>query len=558
MGWLTPLFFSQSAVQAVVVLGLIISLGLALGHVRFCGIRLGVGGVLFSGLAAGHVGLAIDHRVMEFAREFGLILFVYTIGMQVGPGFVDSLRRRGLRLNSMAALIVLLGAGITAAFHHFGGLPLATAVGLFSGATTNTPSLAAASQAFKEVAPALAEKAVGQAALGYAVAYPFGIFGIILAMLLLRALFRIDPVRELRQFEDQLKRHNPPLSTMTIEVDAPEAVGKPLGQTPGLEAGGVVISRVMVGPTVQAATADMPLASGMLLHAVGRPEALETLCRNIGRPSATDLPRLAGPLEVRRLLVTRRAVIGKTVPELDLAQKYEVTATRIMRAGTEFSPGPDVALHFGDILRCVGIPGQLAAVEALVGNSAREHAHPHVLPIFIGILLGAVLGSLPVPVPGLPSGVKLGVAGGPLLVSILLSRLHHFGGLVWYMPQSANLILREVGICLFLACVGVAAGDRFLATVMSGDGVYWLLVGACITFVPLLVAGVFGRMVLGCNYASTCGLLAGSMTDPPALAFAGQMLGSDAPASVYATVYPLTMILRIMAGQILVLTLFSG
>lgn len=558
MGWLTPLFFSPSTVQAIVVLGLVITLGLAFGHIRFCGIRLGVGGVLFSGLAAGHMGLAVDHHVLEFAREFGLILFVYTIGMQVGPGFVDSLRRRGLRLNTVAALIVVFGAGLAAAFHLFGGLPLATAVGIFSGATTNTPSLAAASQAFKEAAPALGEAATAQAGLGYAVAYPFGIFGIILVMLVLRTLFRINPARELRQFEEQLKRHAPPLAAMTIEVAGPDVAGLPIGRLPGLADGGVVISRVMAAGEILPATDDTVLAPGMLLHAVGGQAALDALCRRVGRPSATDLPSLPGPLEVRRLYVTRSRVIGKTVPELALGQAHEVRVTRIRRAGTEFTPGPDVPLHFGDMLRCVGVPAELAVVEKLVGNSARDLAHPHVLPLFLGIVLGAILGSLPVPVPGLPTGVRLGVAGGPLLVSIVLSRLHHFGGLVWYMPESANLILREVGICLFLACVGLAAGDRFLPAVLSGQGLYWLLAGAAITFLPLLAAGVFGRIVLGCNYASTCGLLAGSMTDPPALAFATQMLGSDAPASVYATVYPLTMILRIIAGQVLVLALYSG
>ena len=558
MQWLAQLFCSQSPVQAVAVLGLVVAAGLALGRIRCCGIRLGVGGVLFSGLAAGHLGLALDRHVLEFAREFGLILFVYAIGMQVGPGFVDSLRRRGLRLNAMAALIVLLGASLAAAFHLFGGLSLATAVGLYSGATTNTPSLAAASQAFREVAPGLAEAATGQAGLGYAVAYPFGIFGIILAMLALRALFRIDPAREMRQLEELVRSQNPPLTAATIEVAAPGAAGSLLGRLPDIASGGVVVSRVLAGKTVRMATPETVLAPGMLLHAVGRPQALQDFCRQVGRRSSADLPKLPGPLEVRRLIVTRRQAIGRTVPELGLTRHHEVTVTRIQRSGTEFSPGPDIALHFGDILRCVGVPDELAAVEALVGNSARELAHPHVLPIFLGILLGTVLGSLPVPVPGLPTGVKLGVAGGPLLASILLSRLHHFGGLVWYMPPSANLILREVGICLFLACVGLSAGSRFVESVMSGQGLWWLAAGAVITFVPLLVAGVIGRVFLKCNYASTCGLLAGSMTDPPALAFAGQMLGGDAPASIYATVYPLAMILRVVTGQLLVLTLYAG
>ncbi|WP_300156901.1 putative transporter [Solidesulfovibrio sp.] len=558
MQWLAQLFSNQSPAQAVAVLGLVAAAGLALGRVRVRGVSLGVGGVLFSGLAAGHLGLAVDHHVLEFVREFGLILFVYAIGMQVGPGFVDSLRRRGLRLNAMAGLIVLLGAGLAAAFHLFGGLPLATAVGLYSGATTNTPSLAAACQAFREAAPAAAEVATAQAGLGYAVAYPFGIVGIILAMLAIRAAFRIDPARETRQLEEQMRQQHPPLAAATVEATRPEVMGAPLDKLPGVASGGVVVSRVMVRDAVEAARADTILAPGMLLHAVGRPEALEAFCRQVGRISKASLPELPGPLEVRRMIVTRRQAIGRTVPELDLAGRHEVTVTRIIRAGTELSPGSDVPLHFGDMLRVVGRAEQLEAAAGRIGNSSTQLAHPHILPMFIGIFLGTLLGSLPVPLPGLPTGVRLGVAGGPLLVSILLSRLHHFGGLVWYMPQSANLLLREIGISLFLSCVGLAAGGRFLASVLSGQGLYWLAAGTTITFVPLAVAGVVGRVFLKCNYASTCGLLAGSMTDPPALAFAGQMLGGDAPASVYATVYPLTMILRVVTGQLLVLALFSG
>ena len=285
---------------------------------------------------------------------------------------------------------------------------------------------------------------------------------------------------------------------------------------------------------------------------------MAALTQRLGRTSEAHLPALPGPLEVRRLIVTRPVAVGRTVAQLGFGPGHEVAVTRIIRAGTEFSPGPDVPLHWGDRVRCVGTAQALAGIEGLVGNSSRDLAKPHILPIFIGILLGTVLGSIPLPVPGLPTGVRLGVAGGPLLVSILLSRLHHFGGLVWYLPPSANLLLREIGICLFLACVGLAAGSRFVSTLTSGQGLVWFAAGAAITFLPLLAAGLIGRIFLGCNYASTCGLLAGAMTDPPALAFASQMLGGDAPASVYATVYPLAMILRIVTGQLLVLILYSG
>jgi len=557
VNWFMALFNVHSPAQAVAVLGLAIASGLAFGHIRFGGIRLGVGGVLFSSLALGHFGLSLEHGVLEFAREFGLILFVYSIGMQVGPSFVDSLRRRGFRLNAMATLIVALSVAITVGFYLYGGIELPTAVGLFSGATTNTPSLASASQAFKELAPAAAETAISEAGLGYAVAYPFGIFGIILVMLALRLVFRIDPVKELREMEEQAKLLHPPLETTTLEVANPNLDGMALKDVPGLAEMNATVSRVMLQATVSAATPDTLLRPGMLLHVVGRPSDLEKLRVLTGIKSSVNLPNVPGPLQMRRFVITRKRVVGKSVPELNLAQKHEVSVTRITRSGTEFSPGPDVSLHFGDVLQCVGGPEQLAEVERILGNSARDLDFPHVLPIFVGILLGTIVGGMPMVMPGLPSGIKLGVAGGPLLVSILLSRLHHFGGMVWYMHPSANLVLREVGISLFLACVGLQSGVHFIGAVASGAGLYWMLAGALITFVPLMLAGILGRVFLKCNYASMCGLLAGSMTDPPALAFAGQMLGSDAPASVYATVYPLTMILRILAGQLMVL-IFSS
>jgi putative transport protein len=561
MDWISMLPL-HGAAQAVVVLGLAISAGLAFGHIRFAGIRLGVGGVLFSGLALGHAGLALDPAILEFVREFGLILFVFTIGMQVGPGFFDSLRRQGFALNLLAAGVVVLGTLLAVGFHLLGGLPVPLAAGLLSGATTNTPSLAAASQALREVAPAVAEAAVEQAGLGYAVAYPFGIFGIILAMLLVRRVFRIDPDRELRELEAQTRQLHPPLEAVTMVVDNPNLDGLPLSRVPGLQGTGVVVSRVLdaAGPgdpgEVRPPTADLVLRTGMLLHAVGQPAELDRLRIVVGRKSDTDLGGVPGPLTVRRFLLTRKNLLGLTLLELRLRLRHGVTVTRITRSGTEFSPGPRIRLHLGDTIQVVGRPEDLAEVERVVGNSTRDLNIPDVLPVFVGIILGTLLGSLPLPLPGLPSGVKLGLAGGPLLAAILLSRLHHFGGLVWYMPTSANLVLRELGISLFLACIGLKAGGGFVQAVLSGDGLLWLAVGACLTFVPMLAAGLAGRLVLKLDYASLCGLLAGSMTDPPALAFAGQMLRSDLPSSVYATVYPLVMVLRILAGQLLVLLLY--
>ncbi|MEG2173704.1 MAG: putative transporter [Desulfovibrionaceae bacterium] len=561
MTWFTQLFLGHGAAQSVVVLALAIVLGLAIGLIQFRGIRLGVGGVLFSGLALAHFGIKIDHQVLEFVREFGLILFVFSIGMQVGPSFVDSLRRRGLRLNMMAALIVMLGVLATVICYASFDIPLAVAVGLFSGGVTNTPSLAAASQVFMELGPTpeVAAKAVADAGLGYAVSYPFGIFGIISVMLIVRFVFRINPDQELQEMEAQAKAQETHLHNLTVRVANPNLFGQKLHTVEELDGAGLVISRVREPNATghHAASPDTVLCKDMLLHAVGDEAGLKRLQMIVGPMADIDLRNEPGPLEIRHLLVTRNDATDKNIVQLGLTAGRGVTVTRIIRAETEFSPSATVPLHFGDKVVAVGDTIALNQAETLLGNSTKALRHPHILPIFLGIMLGTVLGSIPIAVPGLPSGVKLGLAGGPLLVAILLSRVHHFAGMTWYLPMSANLILREVGIALFLACVGINAGDRFVGALLDGSGLYWMSIAACITFFPLLIAAFVGRVFLKCNYASLCGLLAGSMTDPPALAFANQMLGSDAPASVYASVYPLTMFLRILMGQLLVLGLYA-
>lgn len=561
MTWFTNLFLGHGAAQSVVVLALAIVLGLAIGLVQFRGVRLGVGGVLFSGIALAHFGLKIDHQVLEFVREFGLILFVFSIGMQVGPSFVDSMRRRGLRLNAMAALIVMLGVLTTVICYVAFDLPLAVAVGLFSGGVTNTPSLAAASQVFTEIGPTaeVAARAVAEAGLGYAVAYPFGIFGIIIVMLLTRAFFKINPAQELLEMEREAKAQEKQLLNVTVRVANPNIFGKKISDLPELASLELVISRILApsATSQQAASSDTVLCEDMLLHAVGDDASLKAFQQLIGPAANVDLRSQHGPLSARYLLVTNHNATGKSLNQLSLAPNQGATVTRIIRAETEFSARPDIKLHFGDKILAVGDEIALNRAEAALGNSAKELNHPHVLPIFLGIMLGTILGSIPVAIPGLPSGVKLGLAGGPLLVAILLSRVHNFAGMIWYLPTSANLILREVGIALFLACVGINAGDRFVGALTDGSGLYWMSIAACITFFPLVIAAFIGRVFLKFNYASICGLLSGSMTDPPALAFANQMLGSDAPASVYASVYPLTMILRILMGQLLVLGLYA-
>ncbi len=555
MDWLTTLFTTDSVARTVILLGIAGASGIALGKIRLFGISLGVAGVLFTGLILGHFKLTFDHHVLEFVREFGLILFVYTLGLQIGPGFFGSLRSRGLLLNGFAAAIVLLGAAIAAFWIYSGKTPVAAGVGLFSGATTNTPSLAAAQQALKQLeAPADAAAIQG---LAYAVAYPFGIIGIILTMLGLRALFRIDVAAEVAAAESANKPNRPKPTTRNFEVRNANLTHVPLAKIPGLAGSGVVISRLSRAGHVQVAAPDTPLQLGDILHAVGPDAGLDSLRIVVGGEAGIDLKIAPGPVTNRRLLVTKGDVLGKPLVELTTFDQHQVVITRVTRGGMEFTPSANLKLQFGDILMAVGEAPQIDAVAAVVGNSPKALETPQPIPFFIGIALGVLFGSIPVMLPGLPAPVKLGLAGGPLVVAILLSRLTNTRSLVWHMPPTANLMLREIGITLFLAAVGIKSGEKFVEVLLGGDGPRWMLFGAVITIVPLLLIGVIARAWKKLNYAELCGLLAGSMTDPPALAFAHQVTNSDAPAVAYATVYPLTMLLRVFSAQLIVFLLWK-
>lgn len=552
MDWLIDLFRNDSVANAVLVLSLVVANGILLGSIRICGVSLGVAGVLFTGLIAGHFHASINSHVMEFAREFGLILFVYTIGVQVGPGFIASLRQQGLPLNLMAASIVVLGALVTIGIAFLGGIDMQTAVGLFAGATTNTPALGAAQQALKNVA-SFTEEMAKMPGLGYAVAYPFGIIGIILTMSLIRLIFKIQPSVEAADFNRQMQSTTPKPTALNLVVQNLNLNGLPISRIPNLSESSVVISRVYHEGRMEVATPDTVIYQGDVLLAVGPPAKIEDLRLIIGQPASMDLRRLPSHLTTRRLLVTKKEVLGKTADELDLHEKYGVTITRISRAEIEFTPSTSFRFQFGDTVVVVGEEEDIQRVAQLVGNSTKQLNHPQVVPIFVGIALGIVLGSWPMHFSQIPAPVKLGLAGGPLLAAIILSRIGRIGSIIWYMPTSANFMLREVGITLFLACVGLKSGDQFVPTLLQGDGFYWMGMAALITLVPLMLVGLFARLFYKLNFMSVCGLLSGSMTDPPALAFANTMAGSDSPSVAYATVYPLTMFLRVLTAQLLVL-----
>ncbi|HWI57868.1 MAG TPA: putative transporter, partial [Bacillota bacterium] len=457
----------------------------------------------------------------------------------------------GLKLNLLAMSVVLLGALLAVGLTYLGGFDFVACLGLFSGATTNTPSLGATQQTLKTLGAEANQ--VNLPALAYAVAYPGGVIGIITVLLLVRALFRINPEKEAEQFRAEQKLGIEPLEHLNLTIENPNVANLPIGKVPGRD--GVVVSRIKrVGAAeVETATEQTVLHCGDVILAVGARKSLEQFRVVIGRQSDLNLVKAPGRVVSRKIVVTRSEVLGKPIAELDLDDLYGVTVTRVTRADIEMTALSELPLQFGDMLQVVGDEASIQKVSEVVGNRLKALHETNFIPIFIGIGLGVLLGIVPVAIPSMPVPVRLGIAGGPLIVAILLSRIGRIGPLVWYMPVNANLAFRELGIVLFLACVGLKAGEKFFGTVFTTQGLQWLLGGFVITVVPILVVGLVARMIFKINYTAICGLLSGSMTDPPALAFANAISTCDAPSVAYATVYPLAMLLRILVVQILVL-----
>jgi putative transport protein len=552
MIWLSDIFLHNSTAHAILILALVISAGILLGKIRFFGVSFGIAGVLFAGILAAHFQLGINEEIADFVKDFGLILFVYSIGLQVGPGFFASWRRQGLVINLLAAAVVGLGVALAVLLRLLFSLPVEAVVGILTGAVTNTPSLGAAQQALNDMAGASAA-AARQAGLGYAVAYPFGVLGVILAVVLTRRIFRIGLAAEKEAFQQAQAGFFPAPETVNLEVTNPQLVGRPLSALAGVIQADIVVSRILRGKELFTPVQDTLLQSGDVLLVVGSKPSLEKLRLLVGGESAVDLKKISGPLIVRHIVVSQKKVIGRSLAEMQLRNRYGVNITRVHRAGIEFVPSPGVRLQFGDRLTVVGSQDMVAQLAGELGNSLKELDIPEILPVFLGIIAGVLLGSLPLPIPGLPMPLKLGLAGGPLVMAILISRFGNIGRFSSYVPRSANLMLREVGIVLFLACVGLRAGAGFVPTLVRGQGLTWLGCGALITLLPLALVVLFARLVLKKNYLELCGLMAGSMTDPPALAFANAYVDSDAPAVTYATVYPLVTFLRIVSAQLLVL-----
>ncbi len=544
----------------VSILALVAVVGLFIGNVKFHGVGLGIGGVLFGGIIVGHfvsqAGMTLSSDMLHVIQEFGLILFVYTIGIQVGPGFFASLRVSGLRLNLFAVLIVIIGGLVTAILHKLFDIPLPVVLGIFSGAVTNTPALGAGQQILRDLGTPMAM--VDQMGMSYAMAYPFGICGILFTMWMLRVIFRVNVETEAQQHESTRTNGGALIRTINIRVENPNLHNLAIKDVPILNGDKVICSRLKREETLKVPSPETVIQLGDLLHLVGQPADLHNAQLVIGQEVDTSLSTKGTDLRVARVVVTNENVLGKRIRDLHFKERYDVVISRLNRAGVELVASSDISLQFGDILNLVGRPSAIDAVANVLGNAQQKLQQVQMLPVFIGIGLGVLLGSIPVFVPGFPAALKLGLAGGPLIMALILGRIGSIGKLYWFMPPSANLALRELGIVLFLSVVGLKSGGDFIHTLVDGEGLSWIGYGALITAVPLITVGILARMLAKMNYLTMCGMLAGSMTDPPALAFANNLHPTSGAAALsYATVYPLVMFLRIITPQLLAVLFWS-
>lgn len=549
-----PDLWGGGVAHSVLILSLVIAFGIMLAKIKVAGVSLGITWILFVGIVFGHFDMTLNEHLLHFMKEFGLILFVYSIGLQVGPGFFSAFKKGGLTLNLLAMLVVFLGVVITIILHFVTGTPITTMVGILSGAVTNTPGLGAAQQANSDLngidAPEIA--------LGYAVAYPLGVVGIILSLIALKYILRINTKTEEAEAERGLG-HIQELTVRPISFEIRnEAIdGKKIKDIRPLMNRDFVISRVQYhdGQGTELANSDTVLHLNDKILVISTPKDIEAISVFFGKQIDMQWEQLDKKLISRRILITKPELNGKMLSQLKIRNNFGASITRVNRSGVDLVAAPQLQLQMGDRVTIVGSELAVSHAEKVLGNSMKRLDHPNLIPIFLGIALGCILGSTPFVFPGIPQPVKLGLAGGPLIVSILISRFGPQYKMITYTTMSANLMLREIGISLFLACVGLGAGKGFVETVIYDGGYVWVGYGVIITIVPLLIAGLVGRYVFKLNYYTLIGILGGSTTNPPALAYSNDLTSCDAPAVGYATVYPLTMFLRVLTAQILILAL---
>lgn len=550
-----PNLWGGGVAHSVLILSLVIAFGVMLGKTKIAGVSLGVTWILFVGIVFGHFNLNLDEHLLHFLKEFGLILFVYSIGLQVGPGFFSAFKKGGFTLNMLAMSTIFLSVMVTVILYFTTDTPITTLVGILSGAVTNTPGLGAAQQANSDLngidAPEIA--------MGYAVAYPLGVVGAILSLMALRYILHIQPSKEEADAEKGLG-HLQELTVrpVTLQIKNEAINGKSIKQVRPLVNRNFVISRIRHHedrhePELVNSETILHLEDEILV--ISNPVDIEAITVFFGKQVTVEWEQLNKNLISRRILITKPELNGKTLSQLKIRSNLGASITRVNRSGVDLVAAPSLQLQLGDRVTVVGSELAVGHAEKILGNSLKRLNHPNLIPIFIGIAFGCILGSIPIMFPGIPQPVKLGLAGGPLIVAILISRFGPKYKIITYTTMSANLMVREIGISLFLACVGLGAGKGFIETIVHEGGYVWIGYGAMITVIPLVLTGLIGRYACKLNYYTLIGVLAGANTNPPALAYTSDLTSCDAPAVGYATVYPLAMFLRVLTAQLLILSL---
>lgn len=557
MDWLINLFTTTDSVAHIVLLyAIVIAVGVYIGKIKIGGISIGVTFVLFAGIAAGHIGFTAPTNILSFLQEFGLILFVFMIGLQVGPGFLESFRKGGITLNLLSTVMVVLNVIVMFACYYIffdtsdpKNLPMM--VGTLYGAVTNTPGLGAANETLYSI---FDKGEVPQIASGYACAYPLGVLGIIGATIAIKYIFGIKLEKEEEELvkeeedNDDVKPH-----FMDLEVTNLYLEGKTLAQVHNFLNRDFVCSRILHDGHVSIPNGSTIFHIGDKLFVVCAENDAEAIIAFIGPTINVDWKKQDEPMVSKRILVTRSSINGKTLGQMHFSSAYGVNVTRVTRQGMDLFAIPSLSLQVGDRIMVVGPEDAVNRVAAVMGNSIKRLDAPNIATIFVGVFIGILFGSIPVAIPGIPVPIKLGIAGGPLIIAILIGRYGYKVHLVTYTTTSANMMLREIGLMLFLASVGIKAGDGFLETVIQGDGVKYVYTGFLITIIPILIIGIIARKKYKFNYFTIMGMIAGTYTDPPALAYANSICSKEAPSIGYSTVYPLSMFLRIFTAQIIVL-----
>lgn len=554
MSWFTELLTGNSIAHAVLIYAFVIATGVMLGKIKIGGISLGVTFVLFMGILVGHFGFTVDHTIMHFIKEFGLILFIFSIGLQVGPSFFTSFKKGGMQLNGLAVLLILLGIGVTLSlFYVFnGGISIPMLVGIMQGAVTNTPGLGAAQEALRQLSEAGEISGhIPSIGLGYAVAYPMGVIGVLLSFIILRGIFRVKLDKEEEALKSQTETNETP-NWISIKVTNESLVDCTLSQCQNMIRRQFIASRLFNGKEVIIPSDDTRLRLGDILSIIVNDADEKSVVAFMGKKVDYVWEDSENTMVSRRIVVTQSKINGRTIGSLAFRSVYGVNITRVHRSGIDLLARPELYLQVGDRVTVVGSLDAIKKVEQILGNTLKRLNEPHLITIFLGIFVGILVGSIPIHFPNMPMPAKLGLAGGPLIVAILLGRFGYRLKLITYTTQSANLMLREMGISLFLASVGISAGAEFVDTVVSPDGLRWILSGVLITMVPAITVGIIGRL-LKINYFTLIGMISGSCTNPPALAYSGSIANNDAPAVAYSTVYPLTMFLRIICAQFIIL-----